>query len=532
MKPAVHQYEDKLLELAYGELPQHEANAVESHVRTCTRCTEALGQIRAVRSTMGQLPVVAPPEAGLESLFAYADQAARRNAAGPAPTATWWRKLMAPMMAAGALCIIGVVAWQTSREGAVVPTREEIAVEARQKKDAMRTESLRAAPVVAEAPPPAPAAEAPQTAQAEGWAAAEQEQNERQKQAVEVEAKKESKLEVATRAPAKIAPKPAPSPQRKMAGAANGDELGDLLAKAKTSDSKNKKAAEEVATLDNFGDGRARGGKMGYDDDAKDRAAADKAPAAPAEKKEASKDFGVVAQAPGNSGGSMPRSQVQAEPRPSAPPPPPLEQQASSDSRTSLGGLGLGIGSSGSTPSGGGGSYASNAYGQSGSGSQAPQQQQREVMNQKGSLGERDDAAGSRRADAPPAAAAKPAELRASFDAQLKAARAAKANRDTEEEVRILKTVLDGHAQGSARLEALNGVCRGLQALGMVDEASAYCGMLVREFPDSRVARDWLDAQSRTIQRPAAKRSKSQQYELDEERAAPAPADAKPAQAY
>src|SRR5262245_5591354 len=103
MKTAAHQYEDKLLELAYGELPAHEASAVESHVRTCTRCSEALSEIQAVRTTMGQLPMEPVPDAGLESLYAYADQAARRNAAGPAPAMTWWRKLMAPVMAAGAL---------------------------------------------------------------------------------------------------------------------------------------------------------------------------------------------------------------------------------------------------------------------------------------------------------------------------------------------------------------------------------------------------------------------------------------------
>jgi hypothetical protein len=237
-----------------------------------------------------------------------------------------------------------------------------------------------------------------------------------------------------------------------------------------------------------------------------------------------------VAQAPGNAGGATPRGLVQGEQaRPSAPPPPPLEQQArgGGEGRTQLG---LGLGSS----SGGSGSMASNSYGQVGSGAQqqAPEQQ-REVMGAKGGLydrAERDQAAaGPRRADAP-AAAAKPADVRVSFDQQLKAARAAKASRDTEEEVRILKMVLDGQAQGSARLEALNGLCRGLQRLGLVDQAQYYCQQLVREFPDSKVARDWMDSQSR-IQRPAAKRSRQQQYEYDEsERAAPA-AD-KPATSY
>ena len=46
MKSAAHQYEGKLLEFAYGELPQHEADAVDAHVRGCARCSQALSEIR------------------------------------------------------------------------------------------------------------------------------------------------------------------------------------------------------------------------------------------------------------------------------------------------------------------------------------------------------------------------------------------------------------------------------------------------------------------------------------------------------
>src|SRR5438105_7855966 len=116
MKPSTHQYEDKLLELAYGELPAHEASAVESHVRSCARCSEALLEIRAVRQTMQQLPRVEPSNAGLDSLYAYADQAARRNSAGPAPRATWWRRAMAPVAGVMALALIGVFAYVQKRD--------------------------------------------------------------------------------------------------------------------------------------------------------------------------------------------------------------------------------------------------------------------------------------------------------------------------------------------------------------------------------------------------------------------------------
>ncbi|MFO0596886.1 MAG: hypothetical protein U0228_16345 [Myxococcaceae bacterium] len=107
MKTAAHQYEDKLLEFAYGELARPEAEAVEAHVRTCTRCSEALAEIRGVRATMAQLPMVAAPDAGLESLLAYAEQAAKRNAE-KAPVSIW-RRFLAPVVTVMALLTVGVV---------------------------------------------------------------------------------------------------------------------------------------------------------------------------------------------------------------------------------------------------------------------------------------------------------------------------------------------------------------------------------------------------------------------------------------
>ncbi len=504
MKPAVHQYEDKLLELAYGELPPNEASAVESHVRSCSRCTEALSEIRAVRSTMGQLPMEPVPDTGLESLFAYADQAARRNAAGPAPTATWWRKLMAPLMAAGALSVIGIVAYQSRDVGEPLATREEIAT----RQDKLQKESLNAAPVAtaAEAPAPAPAA------QPQGWAV------ESEKNVPEAEEKS-----------AKVATKPADvEAPRKMSSGSGGEGLGDMLAKAKQSESKKKAVAK--ADLD-YGYGeydavsneipRRGGGKKGRAVDSNDDAPmADKSVAAKDLKEEAAAPARVVAQqAPGNAGGAMPRAQVQAEPRPSAPPPPALEQQQMAESRTQLGGAG-----SSSSGSFGLGVGSSNAYGQ---------QSQRQVMGPPatGGLSERESGydQGGARGEAP-AAAAKPAEMRSRVDELLKQARAAKQSRDYETEVRILKDVLEGHATGSARLEALNGICNGLQTLGLLQQAAPYCQMLVNEFPNSAVAREWVERQSR-IQRPAAKRSKSQEYQFDDEAERRPPAAAEPASA-
>ncbi len=113
MKPAVHQFEDKLLEFAYGELQPHEAEAVDAHVRGCTRCAESLSQMTAVRQAMQALPNEPAPADGLDSLLAFAEQHAARNASTKA--APWWRRailLASPVMA---LLVVGVVSLQVSR---------------------------------------------------------------------------------------------------------------------------------------------------------------------------------------------------------------------------------------------------------------------------------------------------------------------------------------------------------------------------------------------------------------------------------
>lgn len=122
-----HPYEDKLMELAYGELSGVEAGAIQAHVEECERCAKALSEIRSVREVMGQLPMDPVPDTGLESLFAYADQAARRNAAGPA-TSTGWRRWLAPLVAMSALGVVAVVAFETHKlEKPIAPSKEEVA---------------------------------------------------------------------------------------------------------------------------------------------------------------------------------------------------------------------------------------------------------------------------------------------------------------------------------------------------------------------------------------------------------------------
>ena len=115
MKPqAPHSSEDRLLELAYGELPPAEARALEAHLEDCPRCTQALQQIRSVRTAMAPLRAEPVPDAGLDSLLAYAQQSARRNAEAPAPARRGWRRLLMPAAGLAAASLFGLVVLQVN----------------------------------------------------------------------------------------------------------------------------------------------------------------------------------------------------------------------------------------------------------------------------------------------------------------------------------------------------------------------------------------------------------------------------------
>ena len=61
------------------------------------------------------------PDAGLESLLAYAQQAARNAAAGPAPKPTWWRRWLVPVVGVAAVCTFGIISIQVSKSVAIKP---------------------------------------------------------------------------------------------------------------------------------------------------------------------------------------------------------------------------------------------------------------------------------------------------------------------------------------------------------------------------------------------------------------------------
>jgi anti-sigma factor RsiW len=117
MKPQnPHAHEDRLLDFAYGELSPQETRAVQSHLEGCPRCSEALASIRGVRSAFSQLGMEPAPEAGLDSLLAYAQQSARGMAQAPSPKQRLWRRLSVPVMGLASVCLFGLITLQVSKE--------------------------------------------------------------------------------------------------------------------------------------------------------------------------------------------------------------------------------------------------------------------------------------------------------------------------------------------------------------------------------------------------------------------------------
>ncbi|WP_434380259.1 zf-HC2 domain-containing protein [Melittangium boletus] len=147
---STHAHEDRLLDFAYDELPRAEAVLVEQHLEGCSRCTATLRDIRSVRGTMSHLPRVSAPDAGLESLLAYAQQSARRSATGAEPTPRWWRRLMAPALSVATLGVVGLVVVRTNQELSPPSLQAAPAVPVSAKREA---ESAMAAAPAPAAPP-------------------------------------------------------------------------------------------------------------------------------------------------------------------------------------------------------------------------------------------------------------------------------------------------------------------------------------------------------------------------------------------
>ncbi len=92
---------DRLLDLAYGELPPRDARELEEHAETCEACRVELGRIRATRGLMSSLPEEAAPEAGRRILVAAAREAVRRREPRRAvPRWLWGGSVLAASVAA------------------------------------------------------------------------------------------------------------------------------------------------------------------------------------------------------------------------------------------------------------------------------------------------------------------------------------------------------------------------------------------------------------------------------------------------
>ncbi|GHG85504.1 zf-HC2 domain-containing protein [Comamonas sp. JC664] len=442
MKPQnAHAQEDRLLDFAYGELPVAEARLVEAHLEGCARCTQALDEIRGVRATMSQLSVEAAPDAGLESLMAYAQQAARRAAAGPAPKPSRWRRWLLPVVGLASVSTFGIVTFQARSPELTQLDLRAAEVEAPwAAKDSAPAPSAPAAPApapaVAAAPAPPPAERsfaepdsdaskakkwpAPSKSaakvdlggmdklRAEDWANAgsggglgmrgEREGAGKSKRAPSVSARNRTQESAPAAKPAPVLPE----------GGAMDDEESLVLAERRVPDSQ---APKSVPPRDSLRVGMSRAEK-------KSEAAAkmEAAPAAMAE-----------------------------DESPPAPPPPPKGQLFGE-----------------SAPA------AQSEVAAVGSARGAPAPEMRKESS----------------APAPSAARAP----RVSVSALSQQARAASKSGDRAREAGLIRAALAAGAAGSERWDLLNRLCEAEFALGMYSEGVETCNLVIQEAPASSAA--------------------------------------------
>lgn len=426
MKPVVHQYEDKLLEFAYGELTANEESAVSAHVQTCAKCSEALAGIKGVRASMRQLPMEAAPEAGLDSLLAYAEQAAQRNAQGSKKSRSVFSRWVGGLSAVAAL---GLVAYVTIASDLKAPNAEAVATAAKKAEMKSAREYGEGSRKQAEAPSPAPVAAAP---------AADK--------AVEADGLLDGK----------VAAKPSTSRREAVANALGGGQgIGSLgsagSGTGSTERAKEQKQDEELR-LD-FGNAMARGGRepsQAYVQDAKKAGPKNKV-SAPAEEKLAEAAPSKISKAKEAPMGLS----DQTAPAAAAPS---LAEGSASERQESMG---LSVRSKSSSAKG---SYRSTDLASDDEAlQQAPSKPDRTVKT-----------VGSQQAE---------------VDAAL--------------------ATLKSGATGSARSEALKRLCDAFDASGDETSADTYCGLLLKEFPNSAAAKAVVSRQEAREQAGAKAKAKT-----------------------
>lgn len=524
MKPTVHQYEDKLLELAYGELPAHEASAVEAHVQGCARCSTALSEIRSVRHSMARLPQVEAPEAGLDSLFAYAEQAARRNAAGPAAAPSFWRRLVAPLAGVAALSVVAVIGWR-SQEDLGIPSPGKVAAEAQSERD-LRTAP---APAVAQAAPPQAAepVATPDPAEAELAAGALAEQKQKaapggEKDALAARAKAkqgadrfDDSFDEAFGAGAKN--EEARVQQRYGETRPPSDGKRDLGPSMETASKLSKtRRAEPLAEAEPQSADKAAREKAGDRGGAEELLANDFSNAG-------LRGAGVQAKPP-----AKPAPEAKSEPKPVAPQAvaaAPAPQQAAPAKKSSFG---MFQGESSGRVAQTDFDDAPQAV-TSGSGGAVQRKSVGVPPSPKGGVAAADSAPARSEATKEQRAAS-PKEI----EQVLASARAARSREDRSQEISFALRALDAGAAGSQRAEALQRLCEAFDALGREDQADRFCAALLAEFPGTRAAQQIAQRrnQPQLSPRPAARKVEKRAADEAPAEKAAEPAKSAPASAY
>ena len=98
-----HPDDERLAALASSDDDATADASLNSHVAACVQCTEVVGDLRGLQTSLGELPDIAPPR----PLRLIPPVEASEPAAG---AGAWIRRLFAPVMTAGgALVLAGVV---------------------------------------------------------------------------------------------------------------------------------------------------------------------------------------------------------------------------------------------------------------------------------------------------------------------------------------------------------------------------------------------------------------------------------------
>jgi hypothetical protein len=100
---------DRLLDLAYGELPRREARRVEEHAASCEACRAELARIRDTRRVMSALPDEQPAPGGAERILIAA---AREAVRGRAPRPRFPRWLWGGAVAAASVAAVVAVSYR------------------------------------------------------------------------------------------------------------------------------------------------------------------------------------------------------------------------------------------------------------------------------------------------------------------------------------------------------------------------------------------------------------------------------------